>query len=379
MNLVKIDALVPGMVVSRDIYNQSGLLIVSEGTKLTSDYIQKLLNWNFTEIYVEEPSLSVIEQQEAAIAAQMSVTHDRVVGITQNILSQDNAEMLDPVLLQGMVGDLNEQIDLSSNVLLNLSHMKTYDNYLFAHSVNVCVLSLIIGRAIKLSAEQLRELGLSALLHDYGMIQLERSIYDHDRKLTNEEWEKIKSHPRFGYDMLLASGNFSEQMLSGVLEHHEREDGSGYPDGKTDDAIGLFGKIIAVADVYDACVSMRKHRPRLTPHEALRNLLGNSHLYDLKILKAFITAMAIYPIGSIVKLNSGEVAKVVGINYGQPFRPDIRILIDRQGNCLEKPIRLNLNEQEYSHTYIQEIMEGNALEEIYALLEKNGVALSAYP
>lgn len=89
--------------------------------------------------------------------------------------------------------------------------------------------------------------------------------------------------------------------------------------------------------------------------------------------------MAIYPIGSIVKLNSGEVAKVVGINYGQPFRPDIRILIDRQGNCLEKPIRLNLNEQEYSHTYIQEIMEGNALEEIYALLEKNGVALSAYP
>jgi len=379
MNLVKIEALVPGMIVSRDIYNQSGLLIVSEGTKLTSDYINKLINWNIREIYVEEPSSSMVEQQEALIAAQMTVTHDRVIGIAENILTQGNVEMIDPALLQGMVGDLDKQIELSSNVLLNLSHMKTYDNYLFAHSVNVCVLSLIIGKAIKLSTEQLRELGVSALLHDYGMIQLERSIYDHDRKLTEEEWEKVKCHPRYGYDMLRASGNFSEEMLSGILDHHERYDGSGYPSGKSGDEIGLYGKIIAVADVYDACVSMRKHRPRLTPHEALRNLLGNSKSYDLQILKAFLTAMAIYPIGSIVKLNSGEIAKVVGINYGQPFRPDIRILIDRQGNCLEVPIRLNLNEQEYSQTYIEEIVEGAALEQVYSLLEKNGVNLSAYP
>lgn len=372
MNTVKIEALVPGMVVSRDIYNQSGLLIISEGTKLTSEYINKLINLNISEISVEDPSASVIEQQEAVIAAQMSAAHDRMIGITENILTQGNAETIDPELLQGMVGDLDSQIELSSNVLLNLSHMKTYDNYLFAHAVNVCVLSLIIGKAIKLPEDQLRELGLSALLHDYGMIQLDRSVYDHDRKLTEEEWEKIKSHPCFGYDMLKASGNFTERLLLGVLDHHERYDGSGYPAAKSGDEIGLFGKIIAVADVYDACVSLRKHRPRLTPHEALKNLLGNSKLFDLQILKAFLTAMAIYPIGSIVKLNSGEIAKVVGINHGQPFRPDIRIIIDRKGNCLEMPVRLNLIEEEYSHTYIQEIVGGAALEAVYAQLEKNG-------
>ncbi|HOP74154.1 MAG TPA: hypothetical protein PLC07_03735 [Bacillota bacterium] len=99
MNLVKIEALVPGMIVSRDIYNQSGLLIVSEGTKLTSDYINKLINWNIREIYVEEPSSSMVEQQEALIAAQMTVTHDRVIGIAENILTQGNVEMIDPALL----------------------------------------------------------------------------------------------------------------------------------------------------------------------------------------------------------------------------------------------------------------------------------------
>jgi HD-GYP domain-containing protein (c-di-GMP phosphodiesterase class II) len=355
--------------LASDIYNTSGLLIAGKGTKLTSDYIYKLTNWAIVEIPIEELSTSMKEQQEQVIQAQLSVAHDRVVGIAENVLSNENSAEIDPELLQGMVGELDSQIELSANVLLNLNHMKTYDNYLFAHGVNVAILAMIIGKSLKLSPEKLKELGVAALLHDYGMIKLDRAIYDHDRKLTVAEWERIKEHSGLGYEMLQSSGNFSEAILQGILEHHERCDGSGYPSGKYGAKISLYGKIIAIADVYDACVSIRKHRPRLTPHEALKNLLSNSNLFDIVFLKSFLTAMAIYPIGSMVKLNSGETAKVVGINQGQPFRPEIRILCDRTQKKLDPAVRIDLLEKEYSHTYIMEILDGPELEEIYQIIE----------
>jgi HD-GYP domain-containing protein (c-di-GMP phosphodiesterase class II) len=227
---------------------------------------------------------------------------------------------------------------------------------------------MIIGKSIKLPADQLKDLGTAALLHDYGMIKLDRAVYDHDRKLTAAEWDQIKQHSRLGFEMLQSTGHFSETILQGILEHHERYDGSGYPFGKHGGKLSLFGKVIAIADVYDACVSTRKHRPRFTPHEALKNLLGNSNLFDLSVLKSFLTAMAIYPVGSIVKLNSGEIARVVGINHGQPFRPEIRILCDRNQIKLEPAIRINLLERDYSHTYIMEILDGIELDEVYQII-----------
>lgn len=368
MKTIKLEAAVPGMILASDIFNASGLLIAGKGTKLTADYIYKLSNWDIPEIPIEELTFSITEEQEKAITSQLTVAHDRVIEMAENVFLNQNSSQIDPELLLGMVGDLDSQIELNTNVLLNLSHIKTYDNYLFAHVVNVCMLSMIIGKSIKLSPEQLNELGLAALLHDYGMIRLDRAIYDHDRKLSATEWEQVKEHPKMGFDMLQSSGNFSDAILQAVLEHHERYDGSGYPSGKHGGKISLYGKIIAIADVYDACVSVRKHRPRLTPHAALKNLLSNSNLFDLTLLKSFLTAMAIYPVGSIVKLNSGETARVVGINHGQPFRPEIRILFDRNQTKINPPIRINLLEKDYAHTYIMEILDGPELEKIYHML-----------
>jgi len=170
--------------------------------------------------------------------------------------------------------------------------------------------------------------------------------------------------------MLKKSGAFNEAILAGILDHHERLDGSGYPNSKNGDRIHLFGKIIAVADVYDACISPRKHRPRLTPNEALKNLLGQAHLFDINILKAFVAAMAVYPIGCFVRLNTGEIGKVIGINDSSPFRPEIRIVLDRQRQKLEPPIRINLLDEEYVHTYIAETLSGSELDEVYRLLEE---------
>lgn len=369
MKTLKLEALVPGMKVARDVYERSGLLVVSAGTTLTMDLISKLANWNLIELQVDEPAATLKDEQEKVLSAQIAVAHDRVIGITENIMAADESN-IDPDVLRGMVGDLDSQIELSSNVLLNLSHMKNYDNYLYAHVVNVCVLSLIIAKELRLKDEQIRELGQAALLHDYGMVRLERSIYDHERALTDEEWEKIKTHSFEGYQMLKNAGNFSDDILSGVLDHHERLDGSGYPSRKKGDQIHIFGKIIAAADVYDACISMRKHRQRMTPREALKYMMDNLGLFDVNILRAFISSMAIYPIGSFVKLNTGEIAKVIGIHHGKPFRPEIRIMLDRNRQKLEIPIRIDLDLEEFMRTYIEETLERSVLEELYPLLQE---------
>ncbi len=370
MRLVQVSVLVPGMILAKDVMQTNGVLLLNKDTVLTAELITKLKFWGFNEVEVEEPPISLKDQQEAAIAPQIAAAHDRVVGITQNIMSSGDAKDIDTNLLRGMVGDLGSQIDLNTNVLLNLSHIKTHDNYLFSHVTNVAILAMIIGKELKLSEKEQKDVGLSALLHDFGMTKINCSIYDKNQALTPEEWLEIKRHPDYSMELLKHSGNFSEEVLRGVHEHHERIDGSGYPRGIKGQDIHLFGKIIAVADVYDACISPRKHRKRMTPYDALKNLLSQPHLFDIKILKSFVTCMAIYPIGSIVKLNTGEIAKVIGINQGAPFRPEIRIYFDQNGELLKPPIRINLFDGQYIQTYIQNTLESEESEKLYEILEK---------
>jgi HD-GYP domain-containing protein (c-di-GMP phosphodiesterase class II) len=369
MKLVKVSNLVPGIVIAKDVFQDTGVLVLNEGTILTAELITKLKYWGFTEVMVEDPQPSLKEQQEALIAPKIAAVHDRMVGITQSLMNADNVKDADPFMLRGMVGDIESQLDLDTNLLLNLSHLKTYDFYLFSHVVNVCVLSVIIGREMKMSSDELKELGMSALLHDFGMTKIDQAIYNQESKLTPEQWQEIRKHPDYGFELL--SGNqFSTEVLQGIRQHHERINGSGYPLGLKGPEIGQFGKVIAIADVYDACISPRKHRKRYTPYEALKILLGDSHLFEIKILKAFIASMAIYPIGSFIRLNTGEIAKVIGINHGAPFRPEIRIYFDSSEHKLDESVRINLVEEEYTQTYIQDTLESAEMDRIYQLMDE---------
>ncbi len=369
MKLVKVSTLVPGIVIAKDVLQDNGVLVLNEGTCLTAELITKLKYWGFAEVMVEDPKPSLQEQQEALIAPKIAEAHDRMVGITQNLMSADNVKEADPFVLRGMVGDIESQIDLNSNLLLNLSHLKTYDCYLFSHIVNVCALSVIIGRELKMSSDELKELGMAALLHDFGMTKIDPAIYNKESQLTPEQWQEIRKHPDYGCE-LLSGNDFSPEVLQGIQQHHERINGSGYPNGLKGPEISQFGKIIAVADVYDACISPRKYRKRFTPYEALKTLLGDSHLFEIKILKAFIASMAIYPIGSFIRLNTGEIAKVIGINHGSPFRPEIRIYLDSSQQKLDESVRINLVDEEYTQTYIQETLEGSEIEKVYQILEQ---------
>lgn len=364
-------ALVPGMVVARDFMDpKSGLLIIGAKTVLTPEMIRKLERYAGAELYVQDMSSEIQEEYEQRLSEKIAGEHERVVNRARNLLSHGQNQAPELGVLEGMVGDIQSQIDLNSNVLLNLSHMRNFDDYLFSHVVNVSMLALLIGRQLHLDEAELKELGLTALLHDFGMTKLEYSIYDHTRELTLQEREQIKQHPFYGVELVQQSGSLSEKVLSGIMDHHERLDGSGYPRQLKGADISFYGKIIAVADVYDACISFRKYRKPQTPRQALKNLLGESHLFDLEILRAFVAAMAIYPIGSIVRLNTGYIAKVVGCNPNEPFRPDVRVLVDPRQQKLEPSYRLKLNEEANVRFYIEETLEEEQLSTIQSLLEE---------
>jgi HD-GYP domain-containing protein (c-di-GMP phosphodiesterase class II) len=370
MIIVESTSLVPGMVIAKDIFDQSYTLMVGKGTALTPNMVSKLKGFTETEFFVDNLPTEANEEVERILTERLSEEHDQVINsVARYFNSVAASNTLDTQVIKNMVDEIQNQINLSSNILLNLSHLKSFDEYLFSHAVNVSIIALIIGRKLNLYHEDLEQLGITALLHDIGMLKIKKEVFDHNRVLSAAEWEQIKEHPVYGAYFIKNSGEFAPSIVCGVMDHHERVDGSGYPYGKKGVDISFFGKIVAVADVYDACISLRKHRKRMTPRQALKNLLGDSHRFDLDVLRAFVASMAIYPIGSYVRLNTGEIAKVVGCNPDQPFRPQIRIQIDKDRQKLEQTVRINLAEEANFQLYIEETMEEDRLEMVRAILE----------
>lgn len=366
---VKTSTLIPGMVLAQDVMQSSGAYLLQKGTVLSGPAIRKLENWDIQEVLVEEPEGEHKDEIEAKLRPEMSRSHQRTVNLMERVLTKGSEDLLETEAIRGAVGEIMSQVELSKDVLLGLTHLQSYDNYLYSHSVNVCVLALIIGEGLQMSPESLKELGEAALLHDLGMLNISSDVWNQQRALTEEEFLEIRRHPDYGRELLSNADGVKPCTVEVAYQHHERFDGSGYPQGLTGEATSQFARIVAVADVYDACISPRPHRAAMTPREALNSLTAYKEKYDPKVLYAFLSMMAIYPVGCYVQLSSGETGKVVGIQRNQPFRPEIRVVTDPLGNVLDKPYRINLDNKNYLMLHITRTLEKD---EVNVLLRQMG-------
>ena len=255
--------------------------------------------------------------------------------------------------------------------LLLMVYGETSKDYLAQHLVNNTILSMGFGRYLGLSVEQLHLLGKFALFHDVGMVYFEH-IYKKQRRLRPYEFKQIQKHPEKSLDFVGAI--FSETQDEVLISIHEREAGQGYPLGKTSKEIAPYAKVIAICDVYDALIHRRPFRGGYTPFEAMKIIIRmKDELLDQELVKAFVEYMAIYPVGSLVYLTTGEIAIVVRSNPHTPTKPVVQVLVNPK-NVIEQKFR-TINLVKNDLIYVRGPLEKNKERELMYMLNMSAEEL----
>ncbi|OHD27580.1 MAG: hypothetical protein A2086_15460 [Spirochaetes bacterium GWD1_27_9] len=219
-------------------------------------------------------------------------------------------------------------------------------NYQTYHCVNSTILAIIGGITEKFDDLQLYDLGLAGLLHDIGMVKIPQEIVNKDEKLTDDEYDIIKTHPVIAYKLISAKNIVSSNVLAGVIQHHERFDGNGYPKRLKGEEIHVFAKILAVADSFEAQTSFRNYRKSKTGYMAMKEVLSSyDGKFDSNILTTFLMSFSIYPPGTIVQLNNNSIGVVLSVNPSVPLRPSIKLIIDEFGDKVNQEVIKNLKEE----------------------------------
>lgn len=271
-------------------------------------------------------------------------TRDKTRSYIDTMLDEAKmGQLVDTTKAKELVAELANNIATSLDASMWLTQLKNRDEYTAIHSLNVCVLSLTFGRALKLTQDQLNELGLGALLHDIGKMLVPLNVLNKPGKLTDEEFEVMKSHPEKGFQLIRKDKNISQEVLNIVRSHHERINGAGYPDNLTDKNISYYTKIVSITDVYDAITSDRIYHDGMTPHDAMQRLYEwMPDNFDQDLMQKFIRTLGIYPIGSVVELKTGHIGLVVKHNEGHRLKPVVMLIMNRQREFYPRRKLVNL-------------------------------------
>nr|WP_152945113.1 HD-GYP domain-containing protein [Desulfofundulus thermobenzoicus] len=322
------------MKVWRSIYNSRGRLLVAAGTVLGRGYIRRLKAHGVPAVYIDDGLLPGVCVEDV-ISDDVRVQAMKQVRLLLEEEPQGAPAGRALIRVQEIAQAVNEIIDelLSrESVVVNLADIRSLDDYTFGHSVNVCVLSLITGITLGYGREELFRLGMGAVLHDIGKVRVPEEILNKPGPLTGEEFEVVKQHTVCGYELLQCLSGVGHAPACVALQHHERHDGQGYPEGLRGDEIHPFARIVAVADVFDALTADRVYRRALPVHEAWEMLAGSGgFLFDFRIVRAFLYNVAAYPVGTVVALSSGEIGVVVETVRGLSRQPRVRVLFDAGG------------------------------------------------
>ncbi|MCL6611374.1 MAG: HD-GYP domain-containing protein [Peptococcaceae bacterium] len=314
--------------------------MLAKGTILTERFIERLKELGIPSLYVEDGLLPDIEIDDVI----SEETRTNAVSLVRSLMGEKGQEpgaVLKKATILGKelaatVFEIVDQLLMNRNTMVNLVDIRSHDQYTFNHSVNVCVLSVLTGIAMGYSRDRLGLLAMGSLLHDVGKIRIPPEILNKPGKLSAEEYELVKMHCQFGFEIIKSSEVTDIVAASISLQHHERYDGQGYPHRLKEKKIHEFSRIVGVVDTYDAVTSDRVYRKAFPPHEAYELISGaGGHLFDYEITRAFLSYIPAYPVGTIVILNTNEVGAVVENVRGYSKFPRVRILFDPYGKYVE--------------------------------------------
>ncbi|MDR0323691.1 MAG: HD-GYP domain-containing protein [Treponema sp.] len=337
----------PNSFFTKAVYLDNAFLITAPEMPFTEELAKTLEKWSFNSVLCDGEAHTqyttndsdLVQSQSSSSGLSQQLDADKLekaedfyvnfLMFVENIFIRATvSDELDSKAVMERIKDLVEYIREDRRFLMRVLREREpapEKNYLAAHSVRSTILSIVIGSFLKIPNHRMIELGVAALLHEVGMLKLPSSIYLSQRPLNANEQKAIVSHPILGYTML-KSFDFPLPVCLAALEHHERENASGYPRRLTSDKIGLYSKIIAVACSYEALSSRRPHKEAKDGYTGMLELLKNEgKRYDDTVIKALVVSLSIYPIGLHVLLSNEKKGQVVDVNPDNPRFPIVQI------------------------------------------------------
>jgi len=247
--------------------------------------------------------------------------------------------------LYNLLDDVFNQLIMGDNILNNIYEDRKEDYFLASHTVNVLVLSSVLGLSMGFNKSRLNHLGLASVFHDIGMDSF-RMIAEQPKEFNEDERNAVRAHITKSLEVVWKIHNISDVVKDTIAMHHERVDGSGYPDGIKSDHINPYAKILGLVDAYEAITHTRPHRRGMNTHMAVRSLITlMKSSFDADVLKIFINKMSVYPIGSIITLDTGELARVISAQPGSPLRPVVMIIRGANGENIAERTVIDLSKQ----------------------------------
>jgi HD-GYP domain-containing protein (c-di-GMP phosphodiesterase class II) len=369
MKKLRVDELKPGMVFDKAVYIDKNNILLAPMVPLKEEDIQRLIKWGIEEIETvgdvikrvePEKKLSIkdevtkltklaesgkgIEGGEASMADACS----RILHLTEDVFDKvRNAAGYEKEKILDAVSGMIDAVRIDKNGALDELTKEREERYLHTLGASVAVLSAVIGIDIGYGKHRLIPLCTGALLHDIGMVRVPAYITEKKGKLSAEEYNRIKTHPLYGYRIVTKELDLGEEVAAVVLQHHEAYDGSGYPRKLKGDAISVFAKIVSICDVFVAMTRKRSYRDEHLSYQAMKTILGGAkRKYDPEIVKVFLSNLAIYPVGSIVQLNNNAIGRVISANPALPLRPKITIMVDEFGDKVRDGREMDLQQTE---------------------------------
>ncbi len=331
----------PGMKLDHPVVDRLGHILVARGAELDEYVINSMIKLGIMTVYIqegepdseeEESGLQISDKAKQNIEKlytedRSKVTLDesvrkRVAEGIQYIYSDTSSDELANTTTN-IADDLMSAINANDAIAIDISALKTSDEYTFKHSVDVATIAMIIAKKQGLSQEEIREIGVTGLLHDVGKTKVPLEILNKPGKLTDDEFAVMKQHSVFSYNIVKENKEFSPNVCLGVLQHHEKINGRGYPLGLNEKEISPYAKILSVADIYDALVTERPYKAAYSQRDAVEMIMSMTMELDMTAMKSFLESMILYPVGSIVELSNGEKAKVVRNSPYYILRPTV--------------------------------------------------------
>jgi HD-GYP domain-containing protein (c-di-GMP phosphodiesterase class II) len=363
MKKIPVGELKVGMSFSAPVYIEGNNLLVPAGVEIRKKDIEHLNSWGIAAVETEgdpvQPKaggdakgaakapapaapkkkasvISLTEVQENKGAYRSYI--DLIERLDQVFTSIGSGISVEARSIDNITGRLLQAVREQRNSFIGyILGGEVSGHEMAKSSVNTAILSALIATELKLPNHKVMQVVTGALLHDVGMLRLPKEIVDKKGGLSASELQRVQAHPLYTYKIVNKELLYPEDVGLIVLQHHERWDGDGYPRRISSIAIDIGARIVSVADAFEAMVSQKSYRNSMMGYQAMKNLLSdNSRRFDPDVLKAFIQTMGIYPIGSIILLNSGAIARVVEVQGTAPLRPKIRILIDEFGKVFKQ-------------------------------------------